>query len=148
MAINPAMLAAFAKRESDDSEMPEYDEEMEGEELSEEPEAEATEEGVDEEALAQFLMVLSENAPQIESAAMAAEILDIADDLPEDVKSAIMTALEDMDPAVKLGLAEYVAEMDADTLHELVEQLEEEGIITNDGVVVPWLYWASRLIAG
>jgi hypothetical protein len=143
MAIDPKKLTAYM-----DDQEPADDDEIVAE-YEVEDEAAGDEETSPEDAeFAAFLEMLMENATEIESAAQAAEVLDIADELPDEVADAIMAALESMPPELVAGMVKYLGQMSPDDLHELVETMEESGQIENDGIVVPFLYWASRLAAG
>lgn len=143
MAISPKALGSYMADKADD-EMDDVElEAVEGEE-SEEHEAE---ESPEHEALEEFLEMLMEHGDAIESAAHAVELFTGEGELDEDTREQIEAALADMPEELKAGFKTYLAGLSIDELHELIEKLEESGAISNDAVVVPWLYHAARLVA-
>lgn len=144
MAISPKKLGAYmeaqdADMEDIDLEAPEMDDEEEGEEEGEESE--------ESEALENFLSMLMENGPLIETAAHQVELFAGDQELDEDTVEQLGATLADMPEDLKLGMKQFLSKLSMDELHELIEQLEGMDAIENDAVVVPYLFHASRMIA-
>lgn len=143
MAISPKALGAYMA----DQDVEEMDDDVELEaEEGEESEAHEAEESPEHEALEEFLEMLMEHGDAIESAAHAVELFTGEDELDEETAEQIQAALEDMPDELKAGLKKYLGALSMDELHEVIEKLEESGAISNDAVVVPWLYHAARLV--
>jgi len=143
MAVNPSKLKSYMDQVAEDSAFPDYEEEDHDEhEYKEEAEEELEEAGAtgDYEG---FLELLFQHAEEIQAAASSV-IVDAMDSIDEESKSAIATAMASMPQELVDGIKTHLAEMDPDQLHELVENLEEAGVIENDASVVPFLYWAAR----
>ena len=143
MAVNPSKLKSYMDQVAEDSAFPDYEEEDHDEhEYKEEAEEELEEAGAtgDYEG---FLELLFQHAEAIQAAASSV-IVDAMDSIDEEAKSAIASALASMPKELVEGIKAHLAEMDPDQLHELVENLEEAGVIENDASVVPFLYWAAR----
>ena len=143
MAVNPSKLKSYMDQVAEDSAFPDYEEEDHDEhEYKAEAEEELEEAGAtgDYEG---FLELLFQHAEEIQAAASSV-IVDAMDSIDEESKSAIATAMASMPQELVDGIKTHLAEMDPDQLHELVENLEEAGVIENDASVVPFLYWAAR----
>lgn len=139
MAISPKALGAYMDKGAE-----EMDDDFELDEGAESEEHKA-EESPEHEALEEFLEMLMEHGDAIESAAHSVELFTGEGELDEETADQIQAALAEMPEELRAGLKKYLAALSMDDLHELMEQLEESGAISNDAVVVPWLYHAARL---
>lgn len=144
MAVNPSKLKSYLEQSEEDAAIPDYEDEsdMDMSEYEEEAAEEMEEAGAtgDYEG---FLKLLFQHAPEIQSAASTVYVTAL-DAIDDDVRESITSSLAEMPQELVDGIKAHLAEMDADELHELVEQLEEAGVIENDASVVPFLYWAAR----
>lgn len=143
--IDPAKLKSYMDQvaEEEDNSAPDL-EDVESEDYLEEAGEELEEAGAtgDYES---FLELLFQNGEAVQAAASNVFLTMIEEELPEEVKAEIQTALKEMPPELVAGIKAHLAELDPDQLHEMVENLEESGVIENDASVVPFLYWAARL---
>lgn len=143
--IDPAKLKSYMDQvaEEEDNSAPDL-EGVESEDYLEEAGEELEEAGAtgDYES---FLKVLFQNGEAVQAAASNVFLTLIEEELSEEIKAEIQTALKEMPPELVAGIKAHLAELDPDQLHEMVENLEEAGVIENDASVVPFLYWAARL---
>lgn len=92
-----------------------------------------------------FLEQLFQNGDAIQAAASTVYLTAMDQELPAETKTEIQAALKNLPAELVAGIKAHLAELDFDDLHEMVENLEEAGVIENDASVVPFLYWAARL---
>ena len=143
MAVNPSKLKSYMEQVAEDQAYPDYeDDENEVHEYKEEAEEELEEAGASGDYEG-FLELLFAHAEEIQAAASSV-IVDAMESIDEESKAAISSALAAMPQDLVDGIRTHLADMDVDQLHELVENLEEAGVIENDASVVPFLYWAAR----
>lgn len=147
--LAPKMLQSYMAKAKEDADYPDYDDEVDVDsESGEDYLEEATEELEEADASGDyegFMAMMFENAQAIQAAAAHVFVTVLEEELPEDVKEDIRTALDGMPSELVAGMKAHLSSLSPDELHELVENLEESGEIENDASVVPFLYWASRL---
>ena len=143
--IDPAKLKAYMDQQDENDSVagPDYEEEG-GEDYLEEAAEELEESGAEGDYQG-FLEMLFENAGAIQAAAGQVFLSAVEQELTDEVKGQLKKALDSMPEELVQGIKAHLAELDPDDLHELVENLEESGVIENDATVVPFLYWAARL---
>lgn len=141
--LDPVKLKSYMMQAEEDIAAPDYEDEG-GEDYLAEAGEEMEEAGAtgDYEG---FLKLMFENAGDIQEAASKVFLSVIDEELSEDSKDEIRTAMAEMPKELVDGIKSHLASMDPDQLHELVEELEESGAIENDASVVPFLYWVARL---
>lgn len=146
MPVNPKLLKSYMAEVKEAEEPADYEEseESEGSGEFEHEAAEALEEAGVEDDYEGFLRAFYEAAPAIQEAASRVYVTAL-DALEDDVREEIASALDEMPEEVVAGIKTHLADLDADQLHEFVEELEEAGGIENDASVVAWLYWAARV---
>lgn len=143
MPVQPSKLKSYMEQVAEDQAYPDYgDDENELHEYKEEAEEELEEAGASGDYEG-FLELLFAHAEEIQAAASSV-IVDAMDSIDEESKAAIAAAMATMPQELVDGIKAHLADMDPDQLHELVENLEEAGVIENDASVVPFLYWAAR----